>query len=163
MSSAAQHENDRLRAQVRAMEDRVRNLTAERPASERDALAAAYARADSVARQFGNTASQPVPGETPSAYRKRLLAPFLPHSPRFKGSRLDGLDASGLNAVEEMVFADAVAAAKSPEAHARGALIPVVTMEGGRPITRFNGDPMAWMQHFMTGAQVCSFNRNPKG
>ena len=160
MSYAAQIENDRLRAQVRGMEDRLRRLTDERPAAERDELAGAYARADSVARMFGSTASAPVPGESSLAYRKRLLAPLMRHT-RFKDARLDRLDASAFAPIEDIVYNDAVATAKGPEAHAPGTLIPIVTRENGRDVTRFTGDIMSWMAPFMSPGHLGRVLRDP--
>jgi hypothetical protein len=161
--AAVTQENADLKARLAAMEATLKGITTETPASERDALAAAQARADSVAAMFGDRALQPIPGETPLAYRKRLLSRFQRHSDRFKETRFDALDGATLGTVEDVVYADASSAARQPGTVQTGMLIPVIEHVGGRPITRFHGDPMSWMQHFMTGAQVGSFNRNPKG
>jgi hypothetical protein len=162
MSYTAQLENDRLRAQVRAMEARVAELHRPQSDAERDALAAAQSRADSVARMFGTTASAPVPGETSIAYRKRLLAPLMRHT-RFKGASLERVDASALAPIEEIAYQDAVVTAKGPEAHAPGSLIPIVTRENGRDVTRFTGDIMSWMAPFMLPGQVGRILRDPSG
>ena len=148
-------ENVDLKTRLAALETSIKGLTTEVPASERDALAAAQSRADSVAAMFGERASAPIPGERPVDYRKRLLARYQRHSPRFKDSRFDSLDAAMLQPIEEIVYADAVTAAKSPDAARAGVLLAVEHRDSaGRTITTYNGDPMAWMQHFMTGAQV---------
>ena len=101
------------------------------------------------------------PGERPIDYRKRQLGRFQKHSARFKDSRLDSLDEAMLGPIEDIVYADAVQAAKSPTVGSPGRLIPIVTREHGREITRFGGDIGAFMAPFMTGATVGRINRNP--
>jgi hypothetical protein len=148
-------ENADLKARLLALEGTLKGLTAETPAAERDALATAQSRADSIAALFGDRASPPIPGENSLAYRRRLLSRFQRHSDRFKDKRFDSADSDTLSLVEDTVYADAANAAKSPGAEAIGRLIPVErTDAAGRRITSYNGDPMAWMRHFMTGAQV---------
>jgi len=150
--------NDR----IAALEAKIKHLTTEVPADERNALALAQSRADAVAAMFGDRASAPIPGERPLDYRKRLLGRFQKHSDRFKSSRLDSLDEALLGPIEDLVYADAVQAAKSPDVgSAPGLLIPITTREGGRDVTRFNGDILGFMAPFMTGATVGRINRNP--
>jgi hypothetical protein len=160
---AARHDsatNDR----ILALEARLKSMTTEVPADERNALALAQSRADTVAAMFGDRASPPIPGERPVDYRKRLLGRFQKHSERFKDSRLDSLDQAMLGPIEDIVYADAIQAAKSPDVgSAPGLLIPITTREGGRDVTRFNGDIMGFMAPFMTGATVGRINRNPNG
>ena len=152
--------NDR----IAALEAKIKHLTTEVPADERNALALAQSRADAVAAMFGDRASAPIPGERPLDYRKRLLGRFQKHSDHFKNSRLDSLDEALLGPIEDLVYADAVQAAKSPDVgSAPGLLIPITTREGGRDVTRFNGDILGFMAPFMTGATVGRINRNPKG
>lgn len=159
--AAVSAENANIKSQLAALQATLAGMTAETPASERDALARAQSRADSVAAMFGDRASAPIPGEKPIDYRKRQLVRFQKHSERFKTSRFDSLDDAMLTPVEDIVYADAVAAAKQPGTSAPGTLVPITTREGGRDVTRFNGDPMAWMSTFMTGGQVGKFNREP--
>lgn len=159
---SVKNENAELRAQLARMDAMLKGLTTETPASERDALAAAQSRADAVSAMFGERASPPIPGETPLAYRKRLLGKMQRHSDRFKETRFDSLDAAVLGPIEDVIYADALAAGRNPTMSNVGSLVPIVTREGGRDVTRFHGDIGSWMQHFMSGAQVGSFNRNPK-
>lgn len=160
---AARHDsatNDR----IIALEAKIKHLTTEVPVDERNALALAQSRADSVAAMFGDRASPPIPGERPIDYRKRQLGRFQKHSARFKDSRLDSLDEAMLGPIEDIVYADAVQAAKSPTVGSPGQLIPIVTRDqAGRQITRFGGDIGAFMAPFMTGATVGRINRNPNG
>ena len=123
--------------------------------SERDAIAAAQSRADSVFSMFGDRAPLPAAGERPIAYRKRLLRNLQRHSDRFKNSRFDALDAATLAPVEDQVYADAVAASSRPDAARRMTLVPHhATDIAGRRITTFTGDPMAWMQFFTPQPQI---------
>lgn len=163
--AAAATENADLKTRLARTEAIIAGLTAEVPASERDALARAQGRADSVAAMFGERAPTPTPGETSLAYRKRLLEKFKPHSTRFKASRFDSADAAILDPVEEIIYADATEAARAPANTARvGSLLPIMSRDAaGRTITKYEGDIMAMMLPFMSGATVGKINRNPKG
>lgn len=162
--AAMNTENADLKARLAAMEATLKGITAETPASERDALASAQSRADSVAAMFGDRAAPPIPGEKPLDYRKRLLARFQRHSERFKESRFDSMDDASVGAVEDIVYADAVTSARSPAQTQPGQLIEFTERDrAGRTITKYAGDIAAWMTPFMTGATVGKINRNPKG
>ena len=151
-----------LKTQLAALTATLKGITTEVPASERDALAAAQARADSVAAMFGDRAPPPIPGETPLAYRKRQLRRFQPHSERFKATDLGPLDEATIGTVEDVVYADSVAAARAPAAERVGVLVPFEERDrAGRTITRYAGDIGAWMAPFMSGATVGKINRNP--
>ena len=158
---SVQTENALLREQIRQMETRINRLRLEQPAAERDALAAAQTRADSVASLFGTKASAPVTGETSFQYRRRLLGHFAKHSPRFAGADTSRLDATALGPIEDVVYADAAAKASDPASYAPGELRAITTQENGRTVTRYVGDIGSWMTPFMSGAQVGSFNRTP--
>jgi hypothetical protein len=55
------------------------------------------------------------------------------------------------------------AQSQTPDAENSGILVPhYSTDEAGRRITKFTGDQMTWMGHFMTGGQVFKVRRNPK-
>ncbi len=147
-----------LIARTNALQQRVDRLTAPQPAAERDALATAQARADSVAAHFGGQVSAPILGETPLAYRKRVLLGFQRHSPRFKNTQLGPLDSPSLSLVEDHVYADAVAAAKKPPP---GVMREVSERDAaGRLISRFYGDPSAWMDTFMSSGVSARINRS---
>lgn len=151
-----------LRAEVEALRSKMAEITRQTSPEDRDALAAAQSRADSVAAMFGERVDPPLAGETPLAYRKRLLERFKKHSPEFKESRFDSADAAMLGPVEKIVYADAVEAARRPAAAPAGLLFrEQYHDEAGRVITKWHGDPMGWMQHFSTGAQVGRIIRNP--
>jgi len=142
-------------ARLDALQRRVERLAQPVDAAERDALALAQARADSAYAHAGQAVSLPVPGESSLTYRRRLLAPLAARSDRFKAASLDNLDVSTLGPIEDIVYADAIAAAKRPENYQAGELRAVTTVEGGRPITRFYGDIGTWLNSFaLQGASV---------
>ena len=152
---ATARENTDLKARLATFEATLKGLTAEVTPDEREALATAQSRADSVAAMFGDRAPVPMSGETSIDYRKRVLKRFQPHSPQFKESRFDSLDGAMLKPIEDIVYHDSINAAKGPAQVKAGLLVPEVRPDAaGRQITRYHGDPMAWMQHFCTGAQI---------
>lgn len=149
------NERQQLRSQLDYMQNKLAELTRPRPAEERNQLAAAQSRADSVARLFGSTAPQPVPGETPLRYRQRLLGNFQKHSPKLAKADMARVDADALGAVEDIIYADAAAASRDPASFRPGEMRAVTERDpAGREITRWVGDGMAWRQHFMLGAAV---------
>ncbi len=150
--------HDALVAENAAMKDRLAMLEARmKPVSaeDRDALARAQMRADSIAGLFGQRASPPIPGETPLDYRRRLAGDFKSHSAMFKDKSLANFDADMLGFAEERIYADAASAARSPGRATTGTLIPIrTTDEAGRVITSWTGDNAAWMSLFMTPGRV---------
>ena len=151
-----------IKAQLAAMQSQIRGFTAEVDGTERDALAAAQSRFDAVAAMLGDRAPAPMPGETSLAYRRRVLKRIAPHSPRFKDSRFDGLDANTMTVVEDQVYADATTSARQTIQAKPGVLVPVVERIGGRDITRYHGDPGAFFAPFVSGGLSGSI-RHPKG
>jgi hypothetical protein len=150
---------DYTNARLNAAQHKLDALATPPSAVERDALAAAQMRADAVAAHLGTTATPPIAGESSLQYRKRVLTPVAARSERFKGASsasLAGLDAATLGPVEDIVYADAIAAAKRPENYAPGELRAVAERDtAGRLITKFYGDIGAWMAPFtLQGASV---------
>ncbi len=152
---AASKEAAELRAQLAELTKIVKHLTVETTAEDRDLLAAAQSRADAVAGMFGNKVDAPMSGETPLAYRKRLLNRFKKHSARFKDEKFDFHNGATLAAVEDIIYNDAITAARSPdETSVAGRLIPLQERDSaGRLITKFAGDPLSWMLPFMSGGR----------
>lgn len=151
--------NAEMAAQIRTMQAQIEALTKPVSYEERDQLAAAQARADAVAQLFGEHVEGPLPAESATSYRKRVLTRFQKHSDRFKNVRIDSLSGPVLDEVERVVYADAQAAALAPEALPAGVLIPVRSRDAaGREITRFHGDMDAWLGHFKTPGQSVRIN-----
>lgn len=149
-------ENQSLRTRLEAMEAR---LPRELSRDDQDALASAQARGDSVAAMFGERVPPPLAGEDPTSYRRRLAQRFQKHSADYKDVDLSGINATILQAVEPKIYADAQAEGKKTNGSKVGVLIPVTTREHGREVTRYTGDPLAWMAPFMRGGTTGRFNR----
>ncbi len=162
MDITGMNEQALLRATIDHLTAKVRDLQRPMPSAERDALARTQARADSVAGLFGDRALPPMPGEGGLAYRKRVLAGFQKHSARFAAADLARMDAATLAPIENMILADATDAARDPGRAPPGRLIPIVTREGGRDVTRFIGDIATTFAPFMSGAVVTRIPR-PQG
>ncbi|MEB2544289.1 NUDIX hydrolase [Burkholderia cenocepacia] len=159
-----ERENAELREQIKRMDGTLSTLTKPLSAEDRDALATAQMRADSVMQMFGQNATAPLHGESPIDYRRRLASKLASHSPDMKGVKLDALDGAAFKLVEDRIYADAQTAAMNPTAAPAGRLIPIVSRdEAGRQITRFTGDIASWMQHFTAPGVVCKLNRQAKG
>lgn len=162
-AAAAQAEIAGLKDQLATVTAFMTEMKRDVPAAERDALAAAQARADSVAAMFGDRAAAPMPGETSLAYRKRLLDKFKSHSPRFKESRFDGADVHTIDAVEGIIYQDAADVARAPARTTVGSLFPRVRQDAaGRQITTFEGDIGAFIAPFTAPPVTTPINRNPK-
>ncbi len=156
-------ETETLRRQIANLERQIASVQWSPTAAERDQIAQAYSRADSVAKMYGRTASAPIPGERALSYRRRLVAPFQEHSDRFRNTRLEALDISAFAPIEEMIYKDAEVAVRHSASHTPGSLTAVTTREGGRDIVKFYGDPSAWMGAFQTGCQTGTFVRPNTG
>ncbi|WP_186263304.1 NUDIX domain-containing protein [Burkholderia gladioli] len=159
-----ERENAELRARIERMDGRIASMTKPLSTEDRDALATAQMRADSVMQMFGQSAAQPLHGESPIDYRRRLAAKLQSHSSDMKGVKLDSIDGPAFKLVEDRIYADAQSAALNPAAAPAGRLIPLVSRdEAGRQITRFTGDIDAWMGYFKAPGVVCKVNRQAKG
>jgi hypothetical protein len=166
MRSAAEiaRETEELRRRIGHLELRAQWLNRPISAGERDALGQAQTRADSVAALFGERVSGPTTAETSLHYRARLLRNFLQHSPQFQSTHVEALDPASLSLVENQVYADAAGAARNTANSQPGVLIPRITMDAAnRPITRYDGDMMAWLAPLMADGARCKINRDPGG
>jgi len=133
-----------------------------------NALADAQARADGVYLAFGKSAPHPMRGETPLAYRVRLLNGVKEHSPGFKGVALDKValaDVKALDSIEPQIYADAEAVARSPAAVAEGELRCITKHVGAHIYREFVGNPAAWMNPIAgpTRQFVTRFNDTTRG
>lgn len=114
-------------------------------------MAELQARCDSVAQLHGTSAPRPLAGETPLAYRKRLIKPFIKHSPVWSSAGIETLAALPEKAfapIEAQIYADAARAAKDPTAVPAGVLRPMTIQQGGHTIITYHGSPSAWMDSF---------------
>ena len=129
----------------------------ERSVEDREAMAKAQSRADSVAMALGETSGlSPVMGESVFAFRKRLASRFAKFSDRFKEVDINGIrDEKLFSPVEDAVYADSMAYAKAPPV-AEGAVHMIESRDDAGRMIRVpsaNSDPRAWMDMFSNGAR----------
>lgn len=126
---------------------------------ERNEVADAQVKADSVFSCFGKRAPVPLSGEKPLAYRRRLMIQLQEHSPDFKSVDLSSIaDSALLSVAEKTIYADAQKSASLSVDP--GMLREIKRADAtGRQISTFEGDPAATWAPFQSGKrQVTSFN-----
>ncbi len=145
--------NREMEAQIREMNARLNNVYAEPSYEDRNAIASARSRADSLYQGLsGQPASQPLPGESPISYRKRLVDGLRKFSATFKDTRVDSLTGEVFDHIESQIYADAAAALKSPEVMPAGQLRAVTRNDMGHIVTEYIGDAKAAWAPFSAGA-----------
>ncbi|MGZ0595943.1 NUDIX hydrolase [Citrobacter freundii] len=126
---------------------------------ERNEVADAQVKADSVFSCFGKRAPVPLSGEKPLSYRRRLMIQLQEHSPDFKSVDLSSIaDSALLDVAEKQIYADAQKSASLSVGP--GMLREIKRADAtGRQISTFEGDPAATWAPFQSGKrQVTSFN-----
>lgn len=126
---------------------------------ERNEVAEAQVKADSVFSSFGKRAPVPLSGEKPMAYRRRLMIQLQEHSPDYKAVDLSAIaDSQLLSTAEKHIYADAQKAASLSVGP--GMLREIKRKDAtGREISTFEGDPAVTWAPFQSGKrQVTSFN-----
>ncbi len=155
--SAALHENGRMLAQIRDLQDQIAAAQRERTTGDIEEMQAAQLRADAVGALFGERVPSPTVNDDVVSYRRRLLTKFQRHSPRYKDAQISRYDPAAVASAEEVIYADAVKAARNGAAEKPGVMVAHKHRDAsGREITEWHGDPMAWMQHFMAPGVVGS-------
>lgn len=127
--------------------------------AERNEVADAQVKADSVFSCLGKRAPVPLSGEKPLAYRRRLMIQLQEHSPDFKTVDLSSIaDSALLSVAEKTIYADAQKSASLSVGP--GMLREIKRADAtGRQISTFEGDPAATWAPFQSGKrQVTSFN-----
>lgn len=111
-------------------------------------LAEFQAKCDSVMQLWGDRAPQAMRGETPLAFRKRLVKPLIKHSDAWNAVGYEGITVmpeKAFEVAERQIYADAQAAASRPSAVPVGELMARTKKSGGHEITEYFGSPSAWM------------------
>ncbi|MFP8682268.1 NUDIX hydrolase, partial [Enterobacter asburiae] len=118
---------------------------------ERNEVADAQVKADSVFSCFGKRAPVPLSGEKPLAYRRRLMIQLQEHSPDFKTVDLSSIaDSALLSVAEKTIYADAQKSASLSVGP--GMLREIKRADAtGRQISTFEGDPAATWAPFQSG------------
>ncbi len=145
-----------LRREVAELKSRIPTELSD---SERNELADAQVKADSVFSVLGKRAPMPLSGEKPLSYRRRLMIQLQEHSGDYKAVDLSSIaDSALLNIAEKQIYADAQSSASLSVGP--GMLREIKRADvTGRQISTFEGDPAATWGPFQTGKrQVTMFN-----
>jgi 8-oxo-dGTP pyrophosphatase MutT (NUDIX family) len=118
--------------------------------AEREEMAGAQAKADSVFACFGDSAPRPLNGEDLLGYRKRLAGKLRERAPKFAKVNLAGIsDPAAFEIIEGQIYSDAMDAGMNPAETPEGGLREIVRTDStGRRISTFIGKPGHWMDDF---------------
>ncbi|MDE2104863.1 MAG: hypothetical protein KGL39_46935 [Patescibacteria group bacterium] len=153
--ASAQRENRELKGKLAALEQQIGALYKEPSFEDRNAMAEARARADATYQAVtGRPASDPLPGEAPIAYRKRMADGLRKFSAKFKEQRVDSLTGAAFELVESQIYADAQTAAKRPDILPAGQLRGITRNDSGHVVTEYIGDAEAAWAPFSQGAAL---------
>lgn len=153
---AKEKADSELRQQIADLRSRIPTELSD---EERNEVADAQVKADSVFSCFGKRAPVPLSGEKPLAYRRRLMIQLQEHSPDFKSVDLSSIsDSALLSVAEKTIYAEAQKSASLSVGP--GMLREIKRADAtGRQISTFEGDPAATWAPFQSGKrQVTSFN-----
>ncbi|HBM3083419.1 TPA: NUDIX hydrolase [Klebsiella michiganensis] len=153
---AKEKADSELRQQIADLRSRIPTELSD---EERNEVADAQVKADSVFSCFGKRAPVPLSGEKPLAYRRRLMIQLQEHSPDYKAVDLSAIaDSQLLSTAEKHIYADAQKAASLSVGP--GQLREIKRADAtGRQISTFEGDPAVTWAPFQSGKrQVTSFN-----
>ncbi|HHL7641304.1 TPA: NUDIX domain-containing protein [Citrobacter freundii] len=153
---AKEKADSELRQQIADLRSRIPTELSD---EERNEVADAQVKADSVFSCFGKRAPVPLSGEKPLSYRRRLMIQLQEHSPDFKSVDLSSIaDSALLNVAEKQIYADAQKSASLSVGP--GMLREIKRADAtGRQISTFEGDPAAtWAPFQSDKRQVTSFN-----
>ncbi|HFI5644344.1 TPA: NUDIX hydrolase [Raoultella planticola] len=153
---AKEKADSQLRQEIAELRSRIPTELSD---EERNEVAEAQVKADSVFSSFGRRAPIPLSGEKPMAYRRRLMIQLQEHSPDYKAVDLSAIaDSQLLSTAEKHIYADAQKAASLSVGP--GMLREIKRADAtGRQISTFEGDPAVTWAPFQSGKrQVTSFN-----
>jgi len=155
------HSEDRMDAMYRQQAAKIQELQAmvnrafkQPTVEERNQVAAARKRADSIYSALARDTPEWLPGESPSAYRRRVADGLKEFSPKLKNTAMDWLPSDVFDLAEEQIYADALEATKRSDVVPPMQLRPHTYTDRGREITEYHGDPIAWMAPFMAAGAV---------
>ena len=154
--AAKEKADSQLRQEIADLRSRIPTELSD---EERNEVADAQVKADSVFSSFGKRAPIPLSGEKPLAYRRRMMIQLQEHSPDFKSVDLSAIaDSALLSVAEKTIYADAQKSASL--SIGPGMLREIKRADAtGRQISTFEGDPAATWAPFQAGKrQVTSFN-----
>ena len=148
---------------IRELEGAMSRVLRQPTVDERNQIAAARHRADSVYTMLGRTTPEWMAGESPMAYRRRLADGLKDHSAALKKTVMDALPDDVFGITEERIYQDALEAAKQPSVMPPMVLRPHTYQDTtGHTVTEYYGDPMTWMAPFMSAGVKAKINRSAK-
>lgn len=137
--AAMQAEIDRLKAANRPL-----------TMAERDEIAKAFHRADKAYQSLGDQTPQAIPGESPIAYRRRLANGLRAYTQSWKTYAFhDSQQSQDFRLVEDAIYSEAAAFAKTPQSDGKRVTREVVTYPHGKTRTEFIGDSRDFFAPFM--------------
>jgi ADP-ribose pyrophosphatase YjhB (NUDIX family) len=137
----ADAEMEKIRADMEEMKNRVPQELSD---EERNEIADTQCKADSVFASFGERSPQPMAGERPLPYRRRIMTRLQKHSADYKEVDLHSIsDSQLLSIAEKKIYADAQASAASSLEPGTGLREIIRRDATGRNISTFIGDPSA--------------------
>ncbi|MGC9216183.1 hypothetical protein [Acidithiobacillus sp.] len=160
---AAQSASNRAtQAKIAELEKQLSAVYREPTMEDRNALSETRARADGIYQALtGQTASAPMPGESPISYRKRMADGLRKYSDRMKEVRVDSLTGEAFKLIEDTIYEDAQNAIRSDSIIPEGQLRKIVRMDRGREKTEYVGDPSVTWGPFSAGAVMGARLTNP--
>lgn len=151
-----------LKSQIADLTAKISGLQRQPTIEDRNQIASAFHRADSLYQMLGEVTPQSMPGEQPIAYRVRLASGLRKYSDKFKGYALrDSIDPASFDLIEERIYNDAREHARSPAEPASAGLREVRTTEHGKTYSRFYGDSRAAWAPFMPATRTLLTRFNP--
>ncbi|MBW8066842.1 MAG: NUDIX hydrolase [Ferrovum sp.] len=142
-------ENAVLRDRLASIESKVGRISTETPADQREIMAQAQSRADSIGSALGFQVSAPMSGETALAYRKRLVSKVVPFikNESLKKIRFDSLDEASFAGFEDMAYAAVADSVADPNVTAGnvGGLYYQKVQQLGREVMIPRGDSAAFI------------------
>ena len=155
-SKEAKHDSEKLETETkfadmqRTIDKLTRAMPRELTDDDRNAIAAAQSRADSVFAALGKNVPHAIMGETPLAFRRRMAGTLQVHSPAWNGVTLRDLPEKAFENAEATIYADAAVAARKPADVPFGEMREVETKTRTGHIRRERfGHPSGWMGQFM--------------
>jgi hypothetical protein len=133
----------------------LRKAMAPQATNEREEIAKAIHRADSVFMSMGEPSVTHVPGESAFAFRKRIATRLAKFSNRFKDVEISKIaDVKLFNPIEDAIYADSIEYSKAPPIKA-GSVHMIERKMGNLSVWEpsSNSDPHGWMDTFSNGVQ----------
>ncbi len=147
-------------AEIAELRSRINRLSKQPTIDERNMIAAARRRADGIYTALNRDMPEVLPGESPSAYRRRLADGLKDLSPSLKTVVMDSLPEDVFGLTEERIYQDAIEATKRPD------VVPPMQLRAhqyqdstGHLVTEYFGDNLAWMAPFMAPGHVSRINK----